>query len=168
VADRDRYCPTPAGRSAPPVRRSPRTRACRRSAALLELAPVIGRVCTPGQIVVAPPDLRSPGAWAGHGSFLCRQQLTAYAYGPWLADEIVRRMEWFLGRPVADLPRDEYIIPRLCEGYRARNDADFAAIRDRYGVRLAIMDRVADSPRKLAFKEIAENDLFIVYDLQSE
>jgi hypothetical protein len=136
----------------------------RRAAALLELAPAIERACPPGQIVVAPPDLRSPAAWAGRGSFLCRQQLTAYAYGPWLADEIVRRMDWYLGHSVDQSPGNEYIIPRLCEGYRTRTEADFAVLRERYGVRLAIVER----PRELAFKTVAQNDLFIVYDVQSK
>lgn len=134
----------------------------RRAAALLELAPAVERACPPGQIVIAPPDLRNPGAWANRGSFLCRQQLTAYAYGPWLAEQILERMRWYLDLPIEQLPPDEYLVPRLCEGYRRRSDADFAVLRDNYGVRLAIVER----GQTLAFEKIAQNDEFSVYDLE--
>jgi hypothetical protein len=133
----------------------------RRSAALLDLAPTIEEACPPRQIVVAPPDLRNPGAWAKRGSFLCRQQLTAYGYGPWLAEEIINRMQWYVDTPIEQLPTDGSIVKRLTEGYRSRTSEQFADLRRRYGVRLAVVEH--DQP--LAFESVAENDLFIVYDL---
>ncbi|MBN2563553.1 MAG: hypothetical protein JXQ75_21755, partial [Phycisphaerae bacterium] len=113
----------------------------RRAAALLDLAPAIETACPPGEIVIAPPDLRNPGAWANRGSFLCRQQLTAYAYGPWLAEKILDRMQWYLDTPIELAPTDSSILPRLSEGFRTRGSGDFAELRERYGVRLAIVDR---------------------------
>ena len=133
----------------------------RRAAALLDLAPAIQRASRPGEIVIAPPDLRNPGAWAERGSFLCRQQLTAYAYGPWLTEEILRRVEWYLGGPVGDLPEGERIVPRMSEGYLARSSGEFGRLYEQYRVRLAIVEK----EQRLDFAEVAENGLFRVYDL---
>ncbi len=132
-----------------------------RSAALLDLAPAIERACPRGEIVIAPPDLRNPGAWARRGSYLCRQQLTAYAYGPWMAEEILKRMQWYLDSPVEELPTDRSIIPALCTGYRTRTAAQFSELRREYGVRLAVVEH----GRQLAFAPVAGNDVFTVYDL---
>lgn len=133
----------------------------RRAAALLDLAPAIQQASTPGEIVIAPPDLRNPGAWADRGSFLCRQQVTAYAYGPWLTDEILRRMAWYLGGPVGDLPEGERVVPHMCQGYRTRTSDDFRQLYQAYGVRLAIVER----DQSLGFAVVAENALFRLYDL---
>ncbi len=133
----------------------------RRAAALLDLAPAIQHGSRPGEIVIAPPDLRNPGAWAERGSFLCRQQLTAYAYGPWLTEEILRRVEWYLGGPVGDPPKGERLVPRMSAGYRVRSSEEFRRLYETHGVRLAIVEK----EQRLGFAEVAENALFRVYDL---
>jgi hypothetical protein len=131
-----------------------------RAAALLALAPSIERACPPGQIIIAPPDLRNPGAWAKRTSFLCRQQLTAYAYAPWLSEAILGRMQWYVDTPIDRFPTDQSILPPLCEGYRTRTSEAFADLRDQYGVRLA----VTEHDHSLDFVTVARNDLFKVYD----
>lgn len=135
----------------------------KRAAALLDLAPAIREACPPGKTVIAPPDMRNPGAWADRGSFLCRQQLTAYAYGPWLAVKILDRMQWYLDTPVEQLPPDRSVLPKLIEGYRTRTNQQFADLNQRYDVRLAIVER----DRPLGFKTVAQNDVFTVYDLDA-
>lgn len=134
-----------------------------RAAALLELAPAIHRACPEGMTVIAPPDLRNPGAWADRGSFLCRQQLTAYAYGPWLVDPLMERMRWYLGKSDQFLMNDEPILRRLLEGYRSRPSAAFDDLHERYGVGVAIVEL----EQCLDFREVAENDVFRVYDLSA-
>jgi branched-subunit amino acid transport protein len=133
----------------------------RRAASLLSLAPVVERACPPGRIIIAPPDLRNPGAWANRGAFLCRQQLTTYAYAPWLAGQLIERMQWYLGESPDRLSPHENLLPRLALGYRRRSTADFAQLRRRYGVRLAIVDR----GHALDFARVASNDTFTVFDL---
>lgn len=133
----------------------------RRASALLDLAPAIEEACPPGRLVVAPPDLRNPGAWANRGSFLCRQQLTAYAYAPWLAEEILARMQWYVDSPIEGFPPDRSIVPTLCEGYQTRTSEDFEDLRERYDVRLAIVE----PGQTLHFETVAQNDTFAVYDL---
>ncbi len=132
-----------------------------RAAALLDLAPEIERACPPGEIIIAPPDLRNPGAWAKRASFLCRQQLTAYAYAPWLSESIVERMQWYVDRPIDGWPAGESVVPSLCDGYRTRRSEDFADLRERYDVHLA----VTEHDQSLDFVTVAQNDVFRVYDL---
>lgn len=133
----------------------------RRASALLSLAPAIERACPAGRTVVAPPDLRNPGAWADRGSFLCRQQLTVYAYGPWLVDRLYERMSWYLGENARDVPDDDSMMQRLVDGYRARSTASFGELRDRYGVGVAIVEL----GQRLDYGVVAVNDVFRVYDL---
>jgi len=112
-------------------------------------------------LVIAPPDIRNPGAWAGRGSYLCRQQLTAYAYAPWLADEILRRLTWYLDKPLDSAAPRESILPELARGYHARTESQFARLRDEYGVRVAIVER----DQHLNLRRVGGNELFDVYDL---
>lgn len=42
--------------------------------------------------------------------------------------------------PLDQLPHDAYIVLQMCEGYRNRSEEDFLRLRDRYGVRLAIVE----------------------------
>ncbi|MCB9854461.1 MAG: hypothetical protein H6818_02155 [Phycisphaerales bacterium] len=135
----------------------------RRAGALLDLAPAIRRSCPAGRTVVAPPDLRNPGAWADRGSFLCRQQLTVYAYGPWLVDRLFERMAWYLGEDARELQVDGAIVQRLADGYRSRTTASFGELRDRYGVGIAIVEL----GQHLDYGVVAENDVFRVYDLSA-
>jgi len=135
----------------------------RRADALLKLASEIRRACPPGRIVVAPPDLRNPGAWADRGSFLCRQQLTVYAYGPWLVDRLYERMSWYLGDDARNVAPDGSMMRRLADGYRRRSTAAFEELRERYGVGLAIVEL----DQRLDFGVVAENDVFRVYDLSA-
>lgn len=132
-----------------------------RAEAMLDLAPAIERACPPGETVIAPPDLRNPGAWANRGSFLCRQQLTAYAYGPWLVDRLIERMDWYLGADVRDMPADDSMMQRLLDGYRARDTAAFEVLREQYGVGVAVVEL----RQHLNFRVVAVNDSFRVYDL---
>ena len=126
---------------------------------LAELAPAIERHSNRGELVVASPTLRNPGAWANRGSFLCRQQLTAYAYGPWLVPELIERMQCIDGEVDASLTT--YSLTALAEKYDAGDGAMFESLRDRYGVRLAITNR----EKQLPFRRVALNDTFSVYDL---
>lgn len=135
----------------------------RRAAALLDLAPAIRRACPAGQTVVAPPDLRNPGAWADRGSFLCRQQLTVYAYGPWMTDALIERMAWYLDEDVRDMPADVSVTQRMAEGYRSRTSDAFGELRRVFGVGVAIVDL----DQRLNFDVVAENDVFRVYDLSA-
>lgn len=133
----------------------------RRAAAIRQLAPRIADRSLPGELVIAPPDIRNPGAWARRGSYLCRQQLTAYAYAPWLAERIIERARWYMDGPVEDIPHDRSLVHCLREGYKNRRSEDFARLRERFDVRLAIVE----NGRRLAFEAVAANDLFTVYDL---
>ena len=137
------------------------TAAARRAGAVRDLAPLVAQACPPGQLVIAPPDIRNPGAWAGRGSYLCRQQLTAYAYAPWLADEILRRMTWYLDKPLDTTAPRGPILPELARGYHARTESQFARLRDEYGVRVAIVER----DQHLNLRRVGGNELFDVYDL---
>ena len=134
----------------------------RRAAAVLDFAQTIESRSEPGQLVIAPPDIRNPGAWANRGSFLCRQQMTAYAYAPWLAEKIMDRVAWYLNEPVDDFPTDKALVPHMAECYRSRTSDDFGRLRDQYGVRLAIVEN--DQP--LSFQAVAINDSFTLYDLE--
>lgn len=134
----------------------------RRASAILELAPAIQRSCPSGRTVVAPPDIRNPGAWANRGSFLCRQQLTVYAYGPWLVDPLFERMAWYLGNDARDA-EDGPLMGRLLDGYRSRSTESFRALRERYGVGVAVVEL----DQRLDFGVVAENDVFRVYDLST-
>ncbi len=138
-------------------------RARRRAKAILDLVPAIERASRPGDLVIAPPDIRNPGAWANRGSFLCRQQLTAYAYAPWLSQDIISRMQWYIDDPVQGCPTSKPILPHLQDGYRSRRPSDFARLRDQFGVQLAVVEH----DRPLAFKAVASNDVFTLYDLRS-
>ena len=104
------------------------------------MAPTIAANTNPGELLIAPPDIRNPGAWADRGSFLCRQQLTAYAYAPWLAERILDRARWYLDAPVEDTPAGISLLSRMGDGYRARDSSDFAQLHRGRGVRLAIVE----------------------------
>ena len=132
-----------------------------RAAAMRELAPVIEKACPAGGLVVAPPDIRNPGAWASRGSFLCRQQLTTYAYAPWLAEEILKRMQWYLDAPIESVAESNAIVQAMSAGYGRRDAHHFEQLRDEYGVRVAIVD----SKQHLPFARVGGNAMFTVYSL---
>lgn len=132
-----------------------------RAAAMRELAPVIEKACPAGGLVVAPPDIRNPGAWASRGSFLCRQQLTTYAYAPWLAEEIVRRIQWYLDAPLESVAASDPVVQAMSAGYRRRDAKQFGQLRDDYGVRVAIVER----DQRLPFPRVGGNAMFDVYAL---
>jgi len=131
----------------------------RKARALAALAPAIRQHSQPGELVVAPPTLRNPGAWADRGSFLCRQQLTAYAYFPWLIPELIERMHCI--DPDVDEGLTVYSLTALAEKYAAADRTVFENLHARYGVRLAIIDRA----RPLPYRRVAMNEAFSVYDL---
>jgi len=135
--------------------------ALRRAEAIRDLAPVIAKACPSGGLVVAPPDIRNPGAWASRASFFCRQQLTTYAYAPWLAEEILKRMQWYLDTPLEGLAEGSPIVQAMEEGYRRRESRQFEQLRDEYGVRVAIVDR----EQSLPFPRVGGNAMFSVYAL---
>lgn len=135
--------------------------ALHRAAAMRELAPIIEKACPAGGLVVAPPDVRNPGAWASRGSFLCRQQLTTYAYAPWLAEEILKRMQWYLDAPVERVAENEAVVHAMSAGYRRRESQQFEQLRDNYGVRVAIVER----DQRLPFPRVGGNAIFDVYAL---
>lgn len=134
-----------------------------RAAAILEMAPMIESTARPGELVIAPPDIRNPGAWAGRGSFLCRQQLTAYAYAPWLAERLLQRMQWYVDDPIERHDPSRPMVQHLLDGYRAKDSTAFARLHDEYGVRLAVVER----GQSLSYQRIAANDLFAMYDLDA-
>ena len=133
----------------------------RRALSLAQLAPAVQCHSRPGELIVAAPDVRNPGAWAARGSFLCRQQLTAYAYGPWLVPDLLERMRCFGGDGNFE---ESFSLQRLIKQYHAAPPAVFDALHRHHGVRLAITDQ----SRRLPFRCVAMNDVFLVYDLAAE
>jgi len=135
--------------------------ALRRAQAMQDLAPVIAQACPAGGLIVAPPDIRNPGAWASRASFFCRQQLTTYAYAPWLSEEILKRIQWYLDSPLERVAEGDAIVAAMETGYRRHGAKQFEALRDDYGVRVAIVER----DQHLPFPRVGGNAMFDVYAL---